>query len=121
MSIRIGNVGEQVPDERRMHIWNSARDLASLIHIGLTGPQRGFHMVYGISRCPDPMFDNRYAESLGYRPQDCSLDHLANPAIARQLADPLDMAWREIGAQLDDHVLAFAIAGIEGEGQFVCH
>ncbi len=97
MSIRIGYVGEQVPDERRMHTWCSARDLASLIHIGLTGPQRGFHMVYGISKCPEPMFDNRYAESLGYRPQDSSLDHLADPRIAHQTPDPANPEQRYIG------------------------
>ena len=97
MSIRIGHVGEQVPDERRMHIWCSARDLASLIHIGLTGPQRGFHMVYGISRCPEPMFDNCHAESLGYQPQDCSFDHLADPAIAHQVPDPENPQQRYIG------------------------
>lgn len=97
MSIRIGHVGEQVPDERRMHIWCSARDLASLIHIGLTGPQRGFHMVYGISRCPEPLFDNCHAESLGYQPQDCSSDHLADPAIAQQVPDPQNPQQRYIG------------------------
>jgi uronate dehydrogenase len=84
MSIRIGYVGESIPDERRMHTWCSARDLASLIALGLTGPLHGFHMVYGISKCPEPMFDNSYAESLGFQPQDCSLDHLANPEIATQ-------------------------------------
>ena len=97
MSIRIGYVGEQVPDERRLHTWCSARDLASLIHIGLTGPQRGYHLVYGISRCPRPMFDNRYAESLGYRPQDSSLDHLADPRIANQSPDPANPEQRYIG------------------------
>lgn len=97
MSIRIGYVGESVPDERRLHTWCSARDLASLIHIGLTGSQRGFHMVYGISRCPEPLFDNRHAESLGYRPQDSSLDHLADPSIARQVPDPRNPEQRFIG------------------------
>jgi uronate dehydrogenase len=97
MSIRIGSVGEQVPDERRVHIWCTARDLASLIQIGLTGPQRGYHLVYGVSRCPDPMFDNSYAESLGYRPQDCSLDYLSDLALAHQRPDPEDPEQRYVG------------------------
>lgn len=97
MSIRIGYVGEIIPDERRVHTFCSARDLAQLIHIGLTGPQRGFHMVYGLSRCPDPMFDNRHAESLGYRPQDFSLDFLADPALAHQQPNPSKPEQRFIG------------------------
>jgi uronate dehydrogenase len=97
MSIRIGYVGESIPDERRLHTWCSARDLASLIHIGLTGPQKGFHMVYGISRCPEPLFDNRHAETLGYQPQDSSLDHLSDPSIARQVQDPGNPEQRYIG------------------------
>ena len=33
----------------------------------------------------------------------------------------LDMTRREVGAQLDHHVLVVAVAGIEGEGQLVGH
>jgi len=97
MCIRIGYVGETVPDERRVHTWCSARDLASLVRIGLTGPQKGFHMVYGVSRCPEPMFDNRHAESLGYSPQDSSLDHLADPALAYAKRDPSRPEQRYVG------------------------
>jgi uronate dehydrogenase len=97
MTIRIGYVAPTVPDERRLHTWCSARDLAALIRIGLTGPQRGHHLVYGISRCPEPLFDNRHAESLGYVPQDASLDHLADPAIATERPDPANPAQRCIG------------------------
>jgi uronate dehydrogenase len=97
MCIRIGYVGGKVPDERRLHTWSSARDLAALIGLGLTGALRGFHLVYGASRCPDPLFDNTYAESLGYRPRDCSLDYLADPAIAQQRPDPANPDHRYIG------------------------
>jgi len=97
MTIRIGSVSEKVPDERRVHIWCSARDLASLIQLGLTGPQQGYHLVYGVSNCPDPMIDNRYAESLGYRAQDDSLDHLTDPALAHQVPDPENPEHRYIG------------------------
>lgn len=97
MSIRIGFVHETVPDERRVHTWCSPRDLASLIDIGLTGPQRGYHLVYGISRCPDPMFDNSYAESLGYEPQDFSLDHLTDPLLAEAQPDSSNPEQRYVG------------------------
>jgi len=82
MCIRIGNVGKTVTDERRLHLWSSARDLAALIMIGMRGTQTGYHLTYGVSRCPHPFFDNRHAESLGYSPLDSSLDHLADPSIA---------------------------------------
>lgn len=97
MSIRIGYVGETVPDERRLHTWCSARDLTSLIHLGLTGPQRGHHLVYAASECPEPLFDNTHALALGWRPQDRALDHLADPAIARQRPDPAQPHQRYIG------------------------
>lgn len=97
MCIRIGYVNDTVPDERRMHTWCSPRDLASLIHIGLTGSQRGFHLVYGISRCPEPLFDNSHAYTLGYQPRDNSLDHLADPSIASQKPDPRNPEQKYIG------------------------
>ena len=97
MSIRIGYVAATVPDERRLHTWCSPRDLAALIRLGLTGPQRGHHLVYGASDCPEPLFDNAHAASLGYRPQDRALDHLADPAIAHQRPDPRLPHQRYIG------------------------
>jgi len=97
MCIRIGYVNVSIPDERRLHTWCSPRDLASLIHLGLTGVQRGFHMVYGSSRCPDPLFDNTHAFSLGYEPKDEALDHLADPAIATQKPDAKIPEQRYVG------------------------
>jgi uronate dehydrogenase len=97
MSIRIGYVAETVPDERRLHTWCSARDLASLIRLGLTGPQSGHHLVYAASDCPAPLFDNAHAIALGWRPQDRALDHLVDPAIAAQRPDPRLPHQRYIG------------------------
>lgn len=81
LSIRIGFVGEKVIDERRLHTWISPRDLAQLIHIGLTHPELGHQVVYGVSDNPDPFFDNSNATRFGYTPQDRALDHLADPDI----------------------------------------
>ena len=110
LCIRIGNVDATVADERRMHMWSSARDLAALIEIGLRGKQTGFHTVYGVSRCPDPFFDNRHAESLGYTPQDASLEHLADPKITGQRRSPDNPAHKYIGGH-------FATNALRSEGQ----
>ena len=52
-----------------------------MIHLGLTNPDLGHQIVYGVSENPDSFFDNGNATRLGYVPQDCALDHLADPDI----------------------------------------
>lgn len=88
MAVRIGYVGEQAVDERRMHTWCSPRDLAQLIHIGLTDTNSGYRLVYGVSDNPGAFFDNSEAEQLGYRPQDNSLDFLADPNLREAGPNP---------------------------------
>ena len=88
VSIRIGSVNDQVVDERRMHTWSSPRDMARLFTLALTRKEGGHRIVYGISDCPDPFFDNGSAAELGYEPLDRSLDNLADPAIADARPDP---------------------------------
>lgn len=87
LSIRIGFVGEQVIDERRIHTWCSPRDLVQLIDIGLTYPDLGYRIVYGCSESPSSFFDNGAAEALGYRPVDNVLDHLADPGLLHASVD----------------------------------
>ena len=87
LAIRIGFVGEEVVDERRLHTWVSPRDLAQLVHIGLTTPNLGFEVVYGVSDNPGPFFDNSNAKRLGYEPQDCATDFVTDPAILEQEAE----------------------------------
>ncbi|MBN3807619.1 NAD(P)-dependent oxidoreductase [Paraburkholderia sp. Ac-20347] len=84
LSIRIGNADDQVADGRRLHIWVSGRDLAQLIRIGFEHHGITHDVVYGVSRCPDPFFDNARAVELGYQPQDAALDHLAPGFVARE-------------------------------------
>jgi uronate dehydrogenase len=74
LSIRIGYIGSDVSTERRLHTWISDRDLAQLVTIGLQTDDLGYQIVYGVSDCDEPFFDNRNAERLGYRPQDHSRD-----------------------------------------------
>lgn len=50
LSVRIGYVGESVPDERRLHTWISARDLFQLITIGFSTPNLHHEIVYGVSK-----------------------------------------------------------------------
>lgn len=81
LAIRIGFVGPEVTDERRLHTWISARDLCQLIQIGLENKDLGYEVVYGVSDNPDPFFDNTNATRLGYRPQDRALEHLKDPHL----------------------------------------
>ncbi|QDT38255.1 NAD-dependent epimerase/dehydratase family protein [Stratiformator vulcanicus] len=97
MSIRIGFVGEEVVDERRLHTWNSPRDLSDLISIGLEEPIDGHVIVYGVSECPDSFFRNDIAEKLGYRPKDKAVNHLTDPAILEARPDVSSIAGRVIG------------------------
>lgn len=97
LGIRVGSCVPQVMDERRLHIWCSARDLAQLIHIGLSAPDLGHRVVYGCSECPDPFFDHAAAYALGYQPMDQALDHLADPDIPNRKLDPEQPADRCIG------------------------
>lgn len=81
LSIRIGYAGPDVPNERRLHTWVSARDLAQLIEIGLHAKGIGHQIVYGVSDCDEPFFDNSNAERLGYRPQDHSREAVTSPSV----------------------------------------
>ena len=108
LSIRIGFVGAQVGDERRLHTWISPRDLAQLIQIGLNTPDLGHEIVYGTSNNPRPFFDNSNATRLGYRPQDRSTDHLSDPKILEVKPNPETIAGGCVGG-------GFAAVGFEGE------
>lgn len=87
LSIRIGSVTDRPVDERRLHLWCSPKDLARLIKLGFMRQENGYRVVYGISECPDPFFDNHSAEEIGYKPMDRSLDHLDNPDLFNSSRD----------------------------------
>lgn len=88
LSVRIGSVTEKIEDERRTHTWSSPRDLARLFELGLTRNEQGHRIVYGVSKCPDPFFDNSSAEEIGYDPTDYSLDFIVDPSILDTKPDP---------------------------------
>jgi uronate dehydrogenase len=83
LSIRIGNADDLVSDGRRQHIWVSGRDLAQLIRIGFEHDDITSDVVYGVSRCPSPFFENARAIELGYTPCDSALGHLSPEFVPR--------------------------------------
>ncbi len=76
LSIRIGNVGLQPLDMRRMSMWLHPEDLVQLCAIGLEHPDLHHEIVYGLSDCIRSFWDNGAAYSLGYRPKHKAEDHL---------------------------------------------
>lgn len=75
--VRIGNADPQVGDDRALRLWVSARDLAQLFAIGIEHPEVRYDVVYGVSICPQPLFDDAHAARLGYAPRDRAEAHLA--------------------------------------------
>jgi uronate dehydrogenase len=114
LAIRIGFASENVIDERRLHTWISPRDLVQLINIGLTTPDLGFEVVYGVSNNPEPFFDNTNAERLGYQPQDRAIEHLADPSIPDHRPDPTTVDGALVGGP-------FALLGFVGDPRRVLH
>ncbi len=87
LSIRIGYIGPDTCNERRSHTWISARDLAQLIEIGLRTPDLGHQIVYGVSDCDEPFFDNSNADRLGYHPKDHARDAVIDPSALNSKPD----------------------------------
>lgn len=93
MLLRIGNADPLVVDARRERMWTSARDLVSLIEIGLEHPKVRCDVVYASSDCPAEMFNNRHARSLGYRPKDDARDNRAPDFKGRDQLPSEQMAF----------------------------
>jgi len=83
-SLRIGNCGPDVPDERRLRMWISYRDLAALIGLAVARTDPGHRSVFACADCPDAFFDTSGARAMGFAPQDRPGDHLAHPGVADQ-------------------------------------
>jgi uronate dehydrogenase len=81
--LRIGNVGDQPLDVRRLAIWLHPEDLVQLIQIGFEHPSIGFEVLYGASDNKRAWWDNARAHELGYRPAHRSEDY-ATAATAAQ-------------------------------------
>jgi uronate dehydrogenase len=81
-SLRIGNCGPDVPDERRTHMWISFDDLAQLVRLALARTDCGHRAVFATADCDAPFFDNSGARALGFITRDRPEDNLSDPAIA---------------------------------------
>ncbi len=81
--MRIGNVGTEPIDKRRLSIWISPRDFAQLVTIGIEHPEIRFEIVYGVSNNRRSWYDNSNATRLGYRPVDDS-EAFAVAVLARE-------------------------------------
>ena len=88
LSIRIGNVGDQPLDQRRLAIWLKPDDLVQLIRIGLERPDLVYEVVYGMSDNARAWWDNSRATELGYRPVGRSEDHVAAALAAQATIAP---------------------------------
>lgn len=95
-SLRIGNCGPDVPDERRSRMWISHRDLAALIMLALDRADVGHLAVFACAECDDPFFDISGARALGFTPRDRPTDHLAHPGVNVE-PPPEGMAGLAIG------------------------
>jgi uronate dehydrogenase len=81
-SLRIGNCGPNVPDERRTHMWISFDDLAQLVRLALARSDPGHRAVFATADCAAPFFDNSGARALGFITRNRPEHNLADPAIA---------------------------------------
>ena len=74
-SLRIGNVGEEPLDRRRLAIWLKPEDLVQLIRIGLEHPDIRNEIFYGASNNDRVWWDNEAAFRFGYRPSGRAEDY----------------------------------------------
>ncbi|MEZ5740625.1 MAG: NAD(P)-dependent oxidoreductase [Burkholderiaceae bacterium] len=82
-SLRIGNVGLEPLDRRRLSIWIHPEDLMQLVRIGLEHPDVHCEVLYGASANQRTWWDRSRAHALGYRPTHKSEDFAdASPVTA---------------------------------------
>ncbi len=112
LSIRIGYIGSDVSTERRLHTWISNRDLAQLVGIGLETNDLGHQIVYGVSDCDEPFFDNSNAKRLGYQPNDHSRTAATHPSVLDSIPDLNTLEEGLVGG-------GFAAAGFSGNKERV--
>lgn len=88
-NIRIGNVGFEPIDRRRMSIWLHPEDLFQLVMIGLKHPEIRFETIYGMSDNVRAWWDNSRAQALGYVPKHGSEAFAAKVLAKAESADAI--------------------------------
>jgi uronate dehydrogenase len=86
-NIRIGNVGFEPIDRRRLSIWLHPEDLFQLVMIGMQHADIRYETIYGMSNNVRGWWDNQRARALGYVPKHASEDFAAK-ILARD--EPVD-------------------------------
>ncbi len=86
--LRIGNVGPQPIDVRRLSIWISPEDLVQLLRIGLEHPDIRYEILYGASDNAASWWDNARAYQLGYKPTGRGEDHRAHAEAGQAKIGP---------------------------------
>lgn len=81
-SLRIGNCGPAVEDERRQHMWISFADLAQLVNLSIARTDFGHRAVFATADCATPFFDNSGAVALGFETHDRPENNLLDATIA---------------------------------------
>jgi uronate dehydrogenase len=89
LCLRIGNVGDQPIDKRRLSIWIKPEDLAQLCRIGLEHPDLHNEIFYGASCNERTWWDNSRAYAFGYRPIGRAEEH-RDAALAAEARLPPD-------------------------------
>lgn len=89
--LRIGNVGDEPLDKRRLAIWLKPEDLAQLVRIGLEHRDIQFEIFYGCSDNAASWWDNSNAQRYGYKPIGKGDDYRdkAMAAQAKLAPDPV--------------------------------
>ena len=87
-SLRIGNVGEQPLDVRRLAIMLHPEDLVQLIRIGLDHPDIGYEVFYGASGNTRAWWDNSRAVAFGYKPKHNAETQAAHAESEQAKATP---------------------------------
>ncbi|WP_250515478.1 NAD(P)-dependent oxidoreductase [Caballeronia sp. INDeC2] len=85
--IRIGHCAEKPTDARMLSHWISPRDLAHMVHLGLTASYQS-ELVFGVSRNSRSWWNNDRAAELGYCPKDSS-DDFYDEVASKTTADPI--------------------------------
>jgi uronate dehydrogenase len=83
-SLRIGNCGPDVPDERCRHMWISFRDLSALVKLAIEREDVGHRAVFATADCAAPFFDNASAKAMGFVTRDHPDEHLRHPGVAEE-------------------------------------
>lgn len=89
LSVRIGNIGLEPVDTRRLSIWLHPQDFLQLCRIGLEHPDIHNQVVWGVSDCDRAWWDNAVAFGLGYRPQHRAEDFAATAIRGDGAPDPV--------------------------------